>query len=73
MKVRIGLGGPFSEEVMTSRIDSIETLLLDDLALEEAYLGVQRAARRAQIKSSYAAMRTYIQRRIAYLKGALGN
>jgi hypothetical protein len=73
MKVRIAPGGAFSREAALARIDAIEALLLDDLALQEAYLGVQRAARRSQIKSSYSTMRAYVERRIPYLKGVLEN
>jgi len=71
MRQRIAPGGIFTVERIKAQIDEVEKLLLDDLALQETYLGAQRAARRAQIKSAYTALRTFTDRRVPYLEGVL--
>lgn len=64
-------GGLFTLDLVNARIDATEARLLEDLDLLDAYLGAPRAARRAQIRSSYSTLRTYAQQRIAYLESVL--
>jgi hypothetical protein len=71
LKAFIQPGGPFTVERLEERITEVEALLLADLDLMEAFLGTTRAARRAQIRSSYAAMRQYMAGRIPYLLSVL--
>ena len=66
-----GPDGPFTIDKLKASLNEVEALLLADLELEEAYLGVQRAARRAQIKSAYVAMRAFVEKRVPYLENAL--
>lgn len=71
LRAHIRPGGRFSVEVLTARIDAIEALLLEDLALQERDLGITRDTRRGQILSSYAALREYVARRIPHLESVL--
>ena len=64
-------GGYFSPESFGPKIDEVEALLLDDLELQEAYLGASRTSRREQITSAYAGIREYVRRRCEYLRGVL--
>ncbi len=73
LRQSIAPGGLFTAETLIPSIDAIEASLLDDLALQEAYIGAQRAARRVQIKNAYTAIRNYVGRRITYLQTVLGN
>jgi hypothetical protein len=73
LRTLIAPGGAFSEEAVKARIDAVEALLLEDLALEETSLGINRGGRRVQIKSTYTAMRNYVRMRLAYLAGVLSN
>jgi hypothetical protein len=72
LKAHVADGGAFAAEAVLAEIDAVEALLLEDLALQEAYMGVQRLARLSQIRSSYVAMRNYVKARIPYLRAALG-
>jgi hypothetical protein len=71
LRAMIAPGAPFSQEAVIARIDAVEALLLEDLALAESSLGIDRGGRRIQVKNAYAAMRTYVRRRIPYLAEAL--
>ena len=71
MKALIQPGAGFSTETLLPQIDAIEALLLEDLALEEAYLGAPREERRAQITDAYNAIRQYVRARIPYLLSVL--
>ncbi|HVR75605.1 MAG TPA: CotH kinase family protein, partial [Planctomycetota bacterium] len=73
MRARIAPGGPFTTEAVNARIDAIEVLLLEDLALLEAGTRSVRAVRRLQVKNAHAAMKTYMEKRIPFLRAALGN
>jgi hypothetical protein len=63
--------GLLSTERLLPRIRDIEDLMLADLQLQEELLGGQRPARRQQIVGSYAALRTFVTGRVAYLRSAL--
>ena len=65
--------GPFTEENMVAKIDSIEALLLEDLALQEAYLGVARDRQRSHITGAAQTHRNFLRPRIEYLRGVLGS
>jgi hypothetical protein len=49
-------------------LDAVEATLLEDLALQEAYLGVERSSRRSVIQGAYAHMRSYVEQRVPYLR-----
>jgi hypothetical protein len=70
LRSHVAAGGWFRDTI-SARIDAVEALLNEDLDLQEAYLGVGRAARRSQIRSAYGAMRTYVANRLQYLSAAL--
>jgi hypothetical protein len=72
LRERIAPGGPFSREAVRIKIDTIEALLLEDLALLETFVAAPNAARRAQIRNAYSGMRSYLGQRIAYLEAELG-
>jgi hypothetical protein len=72
LREAIAPNGPFNADAVKASFDEVEQLLLDDLDAEEAYLGTALPARRGQIRSAYAGMRSYVDRRVVYLKSALG-
>ena len=67
----IGLGGAFHPETVFPKIDAFETLLLEDLELQEASMGNTREARRGQIVGSSANLRDRITARVASLRKLL--
>lgn len=72
LRAHIAPGGRFARDAVVQKIDQLETLLLDDLALQEAYLGSPRPSRRSQIQNAYATLRRYVDARITYLRGQTG-
>ena len=65
-------GGPYTVEVLFPQLAAVEELLLDDLALHEAALGVERTARRTAIASSYERIREHVRARGEFLREVLG-
>lgn len=70
-RVAQSLNGLFSLERMGGIIDQTEALLLDDLALSEAYTGRTRNSRRNQITTSYDTMRFFLENRHNFLRTQL--
>ena len=58
-------------ESLNAEIDAVETLLLEDLVLQEAFQGEELAARRSQIRQAYVRIREYLEARVAYLRSVL--
>ena len=71
LRGEIDAGGGFSEETVLGKIDAVESLLLEDLELLEAQLEAGRGARRAQILDACRAIRSYVERRVPFLRGVL--
>ena len=65
--------GPFTEEKMTAKINSIEALLLEDLTLQEAHMGVSLDGKRSGVSGTATNHRNSIRPRIEYLRGVLGS
>lgn len=63
--------GSFSLESVSARIDAVERVLLEDVALQEALVERPLSARRAQIRNAHAHMKTYLERRVEYLREVL--
>ena len=61
-------GGMFTTEALAPTVDAFETLLLEDLALQEAQIGETRDARRSQIVDAYQSFRSYIRDRVVFLR-----
>jgi len=56
---------------MGPRVDALERLLLEDLDLLERDTRTARDARRQSIRDAYAAIRGYVDQRVAWLRSAL--
>ena len=63
--------GSFSVERVSARMDAVQGRLLEDLMLLESLLGRELNARRSQIQNAYRQMKTYMERRVEYLRGVL--
>ena len=63
--------GPFSPEALEPELAAFETLLLNDLALQEAALGITRDGRRNAIVGAYQTMRDFIRERAPVVRAAL--
>ena len=70
-RVAQSLDGLFSLSRMGGIIDQTEALLLDDLALSEAYTNNTRNSRRNQITTSYNTMRFFLENRHNFLRTQL--
>ena len=70
-KLRAALDGSFTEERLGSKMAEIETLLLDDLKLQEDYTGESDSSSRNQIINSYDTMSEFVRLRREYLDGVL--
>lgn len=66
-RLRKAVDGPFSLEAMNGRVDAIQARLLEDLELEAQMTGEFRNRRDRQIRRSYDAIRTFVERRRNYL------
>ncbi len=71
LRAMIATDGPFTVTRIGATIDAIESRLLEDLDLQEEYLGTTRPERRAAIRGAYDAMRRYVERRVVYLREVL--
>jgi hypothetical protein len=65
--------GAFTEEKMTAKINSIEDLLLEDLALQEANMGISLDHKRSAIAGVATGHRNSLRPRIEFLRGVLGS
>jgi len=70
-RLRLELDGYFAESRLFDRIDTVQTLLLNDLQLLEQHIEIPQDQRREQILDSYEIIRKYIQLRRAYLDSTL--
>ena len=70
-RVREGLDGLFSRERVSSLMEQIERVLLDDLELLEQHTGRRGDSRRDQIIQSYNTMETFMRLRHEYLRAHL--
>ena len=64
-------GGAFTSETLEPQIQEFETLLLEDLALHEEFIGAERTERRAGILTTYERIRDFVARRVEFLRGEL--
>ncbi len=69
----VSSSGRFTVAAMESMIQPLEALLLEDLALQEQFLGTEREVRRQVIQSGYARIRDFVVRRGEFLRAALSS
>ena len=71
-RLKYEMSHKFTEEFLFKKIQENETLLQDDLLLQEKFTGTSDAEARQRITESYNIIRSFIKLRRAYLNKQLG-
>jgi len=72
LREAIAPGGPFTVENIEPELRSLRDLLLEDLALQEAYMGAPRDQRRGVINQAYTQILAHVAATKARLDAELG-